>query len=381
MKTAWQHELPPGELAFLPTRRVVWGPGSIHRLADLLDGLGAERVLVMTSRSLVQEGVSLGRVRAHCGARYAGGFDALPAHVPRSAVDAAAAAVRAARADTVVCCGGGSVIDAGKAVAARLAEEDGGPPVALVAVPTTLSGAEFADHYGVTEERDGATAKHTHTREDVTPAVVVLDAELTEATPQWLWAGSALKALDHAVEGLLCSGVRPVLDELAQAGVHRLAEALPESLDPRSWDARQECQIAAWYCYFTPASLTLGLSHRIGHVLGGTYGVPHAHTSGLTLPAVTAAMGPVVPRRLDLVARALGAVDPRSPATGGARDAAAALSRLAAGAGLPTRLRQVGIRRTDLAAIARQVMDRYPESTAQLDGTGTDLTGLLASIW
>lgn len=385
MSTRWPNELPPpGELDFLPTRRVVWGPGSIGRLEELLDAVAATRVLVLTSRSLAQEGELVARVRRHCGSRYAAQFDQVPAHVPRPAVDAAVAAALAVRANALVAFGGGSVIDAAKAVSARLADEHGRAP-AIVAVPTTLSGAEFADHYGVTDLHgdDAMAAKRTYTRQDVTPAAVVLDARLTAATPRWLWAGSAVKALDHAVEGLLCSPPRPVLDELAAAGIRRFVSVLPRSLDPEAVDARQACQIAAWYCYFAPASLTLGLSHRIGHVLGGTYGVPHAFTSGLTLPAVVHVTGRTVPPRLALLADSLGADGPVLE-PGLARDPSpdALLSRLIVGVGLPSRLREVGIiQQADLEVIARQVAGRYPSALGQLAGTGVTLHQLLDGIW
>jgi maleylacetate reductase len=385
VNTRWPTELPPpGELNLLPTRRVVWGPGSIGRLEEILDTLAATRVLVLTSRSLAEEAELVASVERQCGDRYAARFDQIPAHVPRTAVDVAVAAAILARADTLVAFGGGSVIDAAKAVCARLADQHGRTP-AIVAVPTTLSGAEFADHYGVTDLYDDDTVptKRTHTRQDVTPAVVVLDARLTAATPRWLWAGSGVKALDHAVEGLLCSPPRPVLDDLAVAGIRQLVSLLPVSLDPEAVEAaRQACQTAAWHCYFAPASLTLGLSHRIGHVLGGTYGVPHAFTSGLTLPAVVRVTGRTVPTRLALLADALGAdgsdlelglIPDQSPA--------AVLSRLVADVGLPSRLREVGIRRADVEVIARQVAERYPSSLGQLAGTDVTLYQLLDSIW
>lgn len=361
---------PAGELALLPTRRVVWGTGSLARLPDLLDELGASRALVLTSRSLAKDVSLVAQVVRHCGPRYAGRFEQLPAHVPLDAVVAATAAARAQRADALVAFGGGSVIDAAKAVAARLADEDGRPAL-IVAAPTTLSGAEFADHYGVTEQHDGTAVKRTHTREDVTPAAVILDARMTAATPRWLWAGSAIKALDHAVEGMLCSPPRPVLDELAEAGISRLASALAHSLDPAAQDVRQACQLAAWYCYFAPASLTLGLSHRIGHVLGGTYGVPHAFTSGLTLPAVVRAMdGPATAERYAVIARALNTSAP------GDR-----LAHLVEAVGLPTKLREVGIRRADVPEIARQVAERFPAAVEQLTGSEVSLQSLLDSIW
>ena len=362
-----------GSLDFLPTRQVRYGPGSIGGLPAVLDGLGASRVLICTTRSLVANGDLLARVRDACGPRLCGQVSDLPAHVPVAAVEDAGRRARTAGADTLVSFGGGSVIDASKAIAARLL--DLGRPVAHIALPSTLSGAEFADHFGVTGRADGRPVKVTHTRIDVTPAVVILDAHLTAATPASLWSGTAIKALDHAIEGLLCAGgPRPVLDELALAGIAAMAAALPASVRDGDTAMRQRCQIAAWQCYFAPASLTLGLSHRIGHVLGGSYGVPHGVTSAITLPAVMQAMRATSGPPLALVAEALGG---RADA-----DAAAPLLRaLCADLGLPGRLRDTGIDAADLDRIAADVAARYPAALGQLAGGSAALRQLLADAW
>ncbi|MCX5426058.1 iron-containing alcohol dehydrogenase [Streptomyces sp. NBC_00078] len=373
-----------GALDFLPTRRVEWGLGSIGRLGDLLDSYSVSRVLLMTTRSLSEQGSLLRTVEDNCGGRCAGRVEHLPAHVPSDAVERAAATARELGADALVSFGGGSVIDATKAVAARLADDDG-RQLPHFAVPTTLSGAEFADHYGVTEFHDGAATKRTHTREDVTPVAVVLDGALTAATPGPLWAGSGAKALDHAVEGLICNPPRPVLDDLAQLGIRELAGVLRQSMDPGEPTIRQACQLAAWYCYFAPASLTLGLSHRIGHVLGGTYGVPHSLTSGITLPAVVRAMTQTSPQRLKLVARALdtgGPLDLPAMATDEPAEAAVRLSSLVTSVGLPTRMREIGIDRNELPAIALRVQQLYPEAIARLGTDSTEsLRRLLEEAW
>lgn len=374
---------PEGSLDFLPTRQVRYGPGSISGLPAALDGVGATRVLICTTRSLVANGDLLARVRHACGPRLCGQVSDLPAHVPVAAVEDAASRARAAGADTLVSFGGGSVIDAAKAIAARLLDQ--GRPVAHIAIPTTLSGAEFADHFGLTGGAGGAggaggradsrPVKVTHTRIDVTPSIVILDAHLTAATPASLWSGTAIKALDHAIEGLLCAGgPRPVLDELALAGIAAMAAALPASVHDGATAMRQRCQIAAWQCYFAPASLTLGLSHRIGHVLGGTYGVPHGVTSAVTLPAVMQAMLPTSRTPLASVAEALG---------GSAdADAAAPMVRaLCAELGLPGRLRDTGIDVADLDRIAADVAARYPAALGQLAGGMAALRQLLADSW
>ena len=374
----------PGAIELLPIREIRWGLGTVSTLGDVLDTAGVRRAALLTTRSLVAERRLLAMVTAAGGERIVGRVDELPAHVPGDRVAAAAGAIRELGADAVVAFGGGSVIDAAKAVAATVI--DGGGRLPVIAVPTTLSGAEFSDHFGVTAPLDGRPVKRTHTRVDVTPAAVLLDGRLTSATHAWLWAGSALKAIDHAVEGLLGSAPRPVVDELALVGLRFFARRLPVSIDPGELDHRQAAQLAAWRCYYAPASTTLGLSHRLGHVLGGTYGVPHALTSGITLPPVLAATASRAPARAAQIARALRGSGPldldAADATDDPAAAAALLTELVNVVGLPTRLRDVGVDRTAVPAIADAVADIYPDTAAQL---GTDahqrLHQLVADAW
>ena len=376
-----------GVLELPPTRRVRYGPGSAAGLADALDRAGVSRAVVLCTASLAREATLLARVERYAGDRLAGRVTALPAHVPQDAVRRAADEAAAAGADGLVSFGGGSVIDAGKAVAAAMAAARGACPP-HVALPTTLGGAELAGHYGVTESLGGRPVKVTHTREDVTPAEVIYDASLTMATPDPLWAGTAVKALDHAIEGLLCAaGPRPVLDELAQVGIRALAESLEASLLSSGGPlaARQRCQVAAWQCYPAPASLVLGVSHRIGHVLGGSYGVPHGITSAITLPAVMKAMRESAPRALQVAGRALDTsapLDLARPAAGDPDRAARLLTGLIGRLGLPLRLRDVGVARTDVATVADLVAARFPSSLDQLGGGGADaLSHLLSLAW
>jgi maleylacetate reductase len=376
-----------GVLELPLTRRIRYGPGSAAGLTDALDRAGITRAVVLCPASLAREATLVARIEQYAGDRLAGRIDDLPAHVPLDAVRRAAGIAGACRADGLVSFGGGSVIDAAKAVAAAMADADGtGPP--HIALPTTLGGAELAGHYGVTELLGDRPVKVSHTREDVTPVEVIYDARLTVATPDSLWAGSAVKALDHAIEGLLVRAApRPLLDELAQAGMRTLAESLEASLlsSGGSLQARQRCQVAAWHCYPAPASLVLGLSHRIGHILGGSFGVPHGVTSAITLPAVMRAMRESAPQALRIVARALDTgvpLDLSGPAVADPDRAAPLVTDLIERLGLPRRLRDVGVSRAEAGTVADLVAARFPASLDQLGGGGAAaLRELLARAW
>jgi alcohol dehydrogenase class IV len=300
-----------------------------------------------------------------------GRFAQLPAHVPAEAVAEAVERVRAAEADAIVSVGGGSVLDAAKAVIVAIRDNDG-RRLRHVAVPTSLSGSEYAHFYGVTVD----DFKHSYADLDAAPELVLLDPEATLATPPALWNGSAFKALDHAIETLRAPGERPIVDPLALVGIRGIAETLEASNGPGALQARMDCQIAAWRCYFAPVNAAHGLSHRIGHILGGTYGVPHAATSSVTLPAVVRAGERLWPQLDATIADALSAADPSA----GHGSPADMLTALAGRLGLPTRLRDVDVPAAEIPSIVALLLEAYPSSVKQLGLDQAGLTLLLSSI-
>jgi alcohol dehydrogenase class IV len=263
-------------------------------------------------------------------------------------VEQAAVEAELAAADLLVSIGGGSVIDGTKAVAREL-----GYP-RQVAIPTTLSGAEWANRAGVTDERSGR--KRGFADPKTVPRVVVLDPEATLFTPEKLWLSTGIRALDHAVEGFLFGGDHPVTDVTGLEGARRLMEYLPLSRSiPEDLEVRQELQLAAWLSYFGPANTPMGLSHELGRRIGASYEVPHGITSCITLaPSLRLAKKRVQDLRWNELSGALGGEPP------------ARVSSLVRELGLPDRLREVGVPEEDLEEIAGEYGDRAGEALAIL---------------
>jgi alcohol dehydrogenase class IV len=244
--------------------------------------------------------------------------------------------------------GGGSVVDGTKAVAREL-----GYPT-HVAVPTTLSGAEWAHRVGVTDEESGRKGGFADPK--TVPQVVVLDPETTLFTPEKLWLSTGIRALDHAVEGLLYGGEHPVTDVTGAEGARRLLAYLPRSKeDPEDVDARGELQVAAWLAYFGPFNTPMGLSHALGRRIGASYSVPHGYTSCVTLaPSLGVERSRVSEERWRRLEEALGG------------DPAKRIAALVQELGLPGRLREVGVPEEDLDYIARDFGDREEDALAIL---------------
>jgi len=371
-----------GEYALTQLERVVFGAGSVARLGGEMDRLTAARAVVVTGRTLGASPL-LSRVTGALGSRCVGVFKGARQHVPSDSVDDLLAVLDDVRADCVVSFGGGSPIDAAKAAVYRLLAADApgrGAPLPHVAIPTTLSAGEFTAVAGVTD--GGARVKHAIVEPRLAPRVVVLDPELTSATPAWLWAASGMRAVDHAVETLYSRYQHPVSSSQAAAALEMLAAHLEASVDPSALAERLRCQTAAWMSVQGIAYAGLGLSHALGHQIGPRWNVAHGVTSCITLPHAMRAIARTSPGRFEAIARALAipfdAAHPDTAAAACADATAALVARL----GLPSRLSAVGVPQEELesvAAVVHGVMGEHPRVGHQVSRAG--ISAVLAAAF
>ncbi|MBR0669789.1 iron-containing alcohol dehydrogenase [Neoroseomonas soli] len=341
--------------------------GRVHHGAPLAEALPREvatasRVVLVTTRSL-SGGALATAAEAAIGDRLAGTFSAMRAHSPVEDVLALAALLREQEADLVVALGGGSVIDGSKvaclanwrgiadagsligAATSRGAAPgnwDGPAPAPrIVAVPTTLSAAEFAPHAGYTDLAAGR--KHRALDPWMVPRAVILDPAATLETPAELLLSSGIRALDHAAERWCSTVPQPFSDAVSRQAMVMLAENLPRvRRHPGDLAARAACQEAAWLSVMGGwAGVPVGASHGLGYILGAARGVPHGITSCLMLHAVMRWNAPVNEHRQKDVAHIFGG-----------EEAGPAIEAFVRGLGLPTRLSERGIAAGEIPALA-----------------------------
>ena len=311
--------------------------------------------MVVTGRTLGGSPL-LARVTGALGSRCIQVFAGARQHVPASAVGELSTVIESSRADCLVSFGGGSPIDAAKAAIHRRlpGAASGDAVLPHVAVPTTLSAGEFTAVAGITD--DASRVKHATVDPRLAPRVVLLDPELSVATPPWLWAPSGMRAVDHAVETLYSTFQHPVSSSQASAALTMLARHLEPSLDPSALDARVQCQTAAWMSVQGIAYAGLGLSHALGHQIGPRWNVAHGVTSCITLPHAMRASAKKRPDLFERIAPALG-IPFESNATASALACADAVAALVARLGLPSSLSSVGVEREELESVAAVVHD------------------------
>ena len=317
--------------------RVVFGAGALAQLPAELDRLGATRALVLATPG---QAAMAQRVAELLGVRAAGVFAQAVMHVPIETARAARDEARRLGADCAIAIGGGSTTGLGKAIAL-----DSGLPV--IAIPTTYAGSEMTSVYGLTE----AGAKKTGRDPRVLPRCVIYDPELSRDLPFAISVVSALNAIAHAAEGLYAPETNPVIDLLAERGIHACAQALPRlQRDPRDLSARSDALVGAWLCSVVMGSITVGLHHKLCHTLGGAFNLPHAELHTVILPHAMAYNAPNAPQAMARIAAALDATD-----------AATGLFDLAARHGAPTSLRAIGMHAADLDRAAElAVQSPYP---------------------
>lgn len=273
--------------------RVVFGSGTSSRLGEEAARLGIRRALVLTTPEQREAGDRLG---AYLRDRLAGVFAGARMHTPVDITEAALKVVETQDIDGFVAIGGGSTVGLSKALSLRT----GLPQLAL---PTTYAGSEMTPILGETQHG----IKTTRTSPDLIPDTVIYDVDLTLTLPPKISAASGINAIAHAAEALYARDTNPLISLMAEEGIAALGRALPKIVDmPADATARYDALYGAWLCGVCLGSVGMALHHKLCHVLGGLFNLPHAETHAIVLPHALAYNAAAAPAAIAQINRALG---------------------------------------------------------------------------
>jgi alcohol dehydrogenase class IV len=338
----------------LPSRILFDAPVA-QTLPREIERLGCRRALLL---STPEQAAAVRSMALQLGPIVAGLFSGAAMHTPVAVTETAIQELRASRADCVVAIGGGSTIGLAKAIALRT-------DLPHIAVPTTYAGSEVTPIIGQTENG----RKTTQRTLKVLPEVVIYDVGLTMSLPVNLSVTSGMNALAHAVEGLYAEDANPVISLLAERGIAALAAALPVLAHaPQDRPARSEALFGAWACGTCLGAVGMSLHHKLCHVLGGSFNLPHSETHTIILPHALAALLPFLPDVRAILARALESNDP-----------AGKLFDIPAGLGAKMALRDIGMPRDGLERAVRETFETRYWLPSPLDEA--DLRKLLDNAW
>lgn len=388
------------EFTYSALHKVIFAEPAELALPKLLKEYGYQRPFLVASNSLASATDNLVSLRDALPIGMAGLSTSIRAHTPREDALALLDRVRSSKADVIVSIGGGSVIDACKFVQLAMEQDlhsasdllayaqqgDGSrgskhgdyslfsatASIRQIAIPTTLSGAEFSNNAGVLNSQTDSKEGYKGPR--LCPQAILYDPALVAYTPKWLWLSTAIRSLDHAVEGYCSGHSTPYLDGHFLHAMRLFSESLPavkESVSDAA--ALNENQQAVWLACCGLGTVPHGASHGIGYILGSLCGVPHGYTSCVMLPAVLEWNQAQLQPQMLAIAAALGS--PKGYAH-------VAVKTLIASLGLPTSLREVQVQRSVLDEIAERafrhpVVKRNPRAITSVN----DVRQILELAW
>jgi len=386
------------------------GAGCVDELGAELDRHGLDRALFVAGRTVGTTPSIADPIRAGLGDRLAGEF---PETTPDKTLGAALAGLRTARdvdADAVVAVGGGSTLDTAKVLCAlsshgesaeRVAEEavesgnlpvaDDADPLPMLAVPTTLAGADLSDMAGTTltldrdvpgdEDRPSGGVRDPR----LMPTALFYDADLYRTTPRSVLAASAMNGFDKGVEMLYSPLATPITDGTAARGLGLLRSGLGTIReDPMDGDRLADVLagiVSVQYGLAGAEGYRASIIHAFGHGFSHGYDVHQGTIHGIVAPHVLRYVFDRVDGRRDLLASALGVADADTDPADAVIDAVAGVRD---DLGLPSRLRDVdGVERSDLPSIAEAIRadDLLAVAPEGIDPSVDEIESVLDSAW
>jgi alcohol dehydrogenase class IV len=386
--------------------------GAVADLGEVLAARGCDDALVVTGSNVGANRDVMDPVEAGLGDRLAGVFDeTTPEKYLRTGLDAAER-VREAGIDAVVAVGSGSSLDVAKVASAlsthddlRAAAEDAldsgevtvadeREPVPVVAVPTTLAGADLSVIAGVSLSLDPEGVPDDEIPNGsvgdrrLMPTALVYDLALFETTPKGVLCASAMNGFDKAVECLYSPYRTPVTDGTAMRALSLMRsgfETLPEEdMDEEKLYEAVAGVVLAQYGISTPGVYRASVIHAFGHGFSHDYDAHQGTVHGILAPHVLRYVFDEVHGRRELLAEAFGVADEGATDEELADAVIDAVAAVSDDLGLPDRLREVdGLSRDDFPAIAAAIrddglMDATPEG---LDPSADDIEAVLDEAW
>ncbi len=315
----------PGFVFHSTIPRVVFGRGAVRSVPEELRLHGISRPFVVCTGS----GLEVSR-------RIVSALDSkaevLPLVHPGISVEdfvRVNAHAQESKADGFIAVGGGTPIGIAKAVAANAA-------LRYVTVVTTYSGSEMASNWSYGKGKDARQGAGPA----ALPSTAIYDPELTLGLPAILSGQSGMNAMAHAVESLYAADRTPIVELLAEEAVRRLGASLPKVVsNPDDIESRTEALYGAWLAAAFRAQV--GVEHAVAQRVRRKFGLSHAGTHAIVVPYAIAFNRQAAPFAMERICRALAV-----------HDAGLGLYELNVRMGLPTGLKDLGMKQSDIDTAA-----------------------------
>ena len=371
-----------------------FGPGARKELPGVVARLGYKKALVVTDKGLMKFGVAkmVLDVMDEAGIAYEI-FDDVKPNPTVSNVKAGIEACKKAEADFIVAIGGGSSMDTAKGIGIVVNNPEFGDIVSLegvadtkkkslpiIALPTTAgTAAETTINYVIIDE--SRQAKMVCVDPNDIPAVAIIDAELMYSLPKSLTAATGMDAMTHAIEGLITKAAWEMSDMFELKAIEMIYKYLPIAVnDPTNPEGRNGMAVAQYIAGMAFSNVGLGVDHGMAHPLSALFDVPHGVACAMLLPTVMRFNVPAALDKYTDIAKAVGVWRDGMTKEEAADAACKAIEDLSALVGTNKHLTDLGIKESDIAALAEQAIQDVCTPGNPREVTKEDIVNLYHKI-
>jgi len=354
-----------GELSIHFPNKLVFGRGKLNQLVEEIHHVNGKRILIITIepllsklneiiQQLVNESIEVYTDITITKEPYFSDFNNLVKKIT------------ALNPDVVVGIGGGSVLDIAKLVAAQLENDQqleeyvgigllNGRKKKLFCLPATSgTGSEVSPNAILVNDSDGQ--KKGIISPWLVPDVVIVDPLLTISVPPLITAATGIDALTHCLEAYTNRFAHPMIDLYAYEGMKLISSNIVQAVqNGNDEEARTAVALGSLYGGICLGPVNTAAVHALSYPLGSMFHLPHGLSNALLLPYVMEFNLVASPCRFADVAVALGCQRQMDDLTT-ARKGVQKIKELIEQCGLPSQLREAGVKEDAIPLMARDAV-------------------------
>ena len=345
------------------------GHGAVNELVPEVKSRGFKKALIVTDADLVKFKVvkKVTDILDKNKMSYEI-FDKVKANPSVEIVQEGVKAFKKAKADYMIAIGGGSPQDTAKGIGiiinnpefADVVSLEGVAPtknksVPVIAIATTAgTAAETTINYVITDEKK--RRKFVCVDPHDIPVVAIVDPDMMSSMPKGLTAATGMDALTHAIEGYTTLGAWELANTLNLKAIELIAKNLRKAVD-NDPDGREGMALGQYVTGMAFSNVGLGVVHGMAHPLSAFYDTPHGVANAVLLPYVMEFNAPYTGTKFRDIAKAMGVKKVDEMKQAEYREAAIkAVKKLSKDVGIPKTLKEIGMKKEDLEALAEAAM-------------------------
>ena len=346
-----------------------FGKGAIESIVPEFQQRGFSKAAVITDKGLIEHGIAtkVTKLLDNAAIDYAL-YDGIVPNPTIQNVKDGVAFVKEAEADCLIAIGGGSPIDTAKAIGIILTNPEfsdvislegvadtKNPCLPILAVPTTSgTAAEVTINYVITDEANHR--KFVCVDPHDIPIVAFIDSDMMMGMPKKLAASTGMDAMTHAIEGLITKGAWEMTDMLHLKAIEIIGHSLEASAEGDQ-NGREKMALGQYIAGMGFSNVGLGLVHGMAHPLSAWYNIPHGVACAALLPTIMKYNKEYTGEKYREIALVLGIKGAAEMSLEDVRDAACGeIDRLSKAVGIPATISELGVKETDIPAIAEDAL-------------------------